>query len=92
MILNRNNNHTNKISVLNLVKNEVLHNILGIFCKKLKIQDGRRKPWIYANNPIKGEKVYHVIAVWSCDQCSHYVTLNTESPLIPHPLLWGRDK
>ena len=38
------------------------------------------------------EKVYHVIAVWSCDQCSDHVTLNTEFPRIPHPLLWGRHK
>ena len=34
----------------------------------------------------------HVIAVWSCDQCSDHVTLNTESPGNPHPLLWGRHK
>ena len=38
------------------------------------------------------EKVYHVIAVWSCDQCSDHVTLNKESPRISHPLLWGRHK
>ena len=44
MTLNRKNNHANGISVLELVKNEVLHKIVGIFCQKLKIQDGRRKP------------------------------------------------
>ena len=44
MTLNRKNNHANGISVLKLDKNEVLHKILGIFCQKLKIQDGRRKP------------------------------------------------
>ena len=44
MTLNRKNNHTNRISVLKLVKNEVLNKILGTFCEKLKIQDGRRKP------------------------------------------------
>ena len=36
--------------------------------------------------------MYHVIAVWSCDQRSDHVTLNMESPRIPHPLLWGRHK
>ena len=44
MTLNRKNNHTNGISVLKLVENEVLHKILGIFCQKVKIQDGRQKP------------------------------------------------
>ena len=37
------------------------------------------------------EKVYHVI-VWSYDQCSDHVTLDTEPPRIPHPLLWDRHK
>ena len=91
MTLNRKNNNANVISVHKLVKKEVSHKILGIFCQKLKNQDGRRKSWIYANKLIK-EKVYHVIAVWSCDQCSDHVTLNTESPWISHPLLWGRQK
>ena len=46
MTLNNKNNHANEISVglLKLVKNEVLHKIVGIFSQKLKIQDGRRKP------------------------------------------------
>ena len=44
MTLNRKNKHANGISVFNLVKNEVLHTILGIFCQKLQIQNGRRKP------------------------------------------------
>ena len=39
------------MSVLKLAKNEVLHTILGLFCKKVKIQDGRRRPFgIYAKN------------------------------------------
>ena len=56
MTLNSKNNHANEISVLKLVKNEVLHKIVGIFCQKLKIQDGRRKPCIYANKHIKEGK------------------------------------
>ena len=40
MILNRKNNHANGISVLKLVKNEVLHKILGIFYQKIKMADG----------------------------------------------------
>ena len=44
MTLNRKNNHANGISVFKLVKNEVSHTILGIFCQKLKIQDGQREP------------------------------------------------
>ena len=54
MTLNRENNHTNGISVLKLVKNEVLLKILGIFCQKIQIQDGRQKPCNYANKHIKG--------------------------------------
>ena len=54
MTLNRKNNHTNAISVFKLVENEVLHEILGLFCQKLKIQYGRRQPfWIYANKHMK---------------------------------------
>ena len=34
----------------------------------------------------------HVIAVRSCDQCCDHVTLDTQSPGIPHPLLRGRHK
>ena len=74
MTLNNKNNHANGISVLKLVKNEVLHKIVGIFCQKLKIQDGRRKPWIYANKHIKEGKGVsrdrHMIMwlmQWSCD-------------------------
>ena len=37
-------NHSNKISVFKLVKNEVLDNILGLFFQKLKIQDNQRQP------------------------------------------------
>ena len=56
MTLNRKNYHTNGISVFKLVKNEVLHEILGFFCQKLKIQYGRRQPfWIYANKYMKGK-------------------------------------
>ena len=48
--LKRKNNHSNVISVPKLVKNEVLHQILRLLFKKLKIQDGRRRQfWIYAN-------------------------------------------
>ena len=44
MTLNSKNNHANEISVRKLVKNEVLHKIVGILYQKLKIQDGRQKP------------------------------------------------
>ena len=44
MILNRKNNHTNGISVSKLVKNEILHEILGLLRQKIKIQDGIRQP------------------------------------------------
>ena len=37
----RKNNHSNEFSVFKLVKNKVLHKILGLSCEKLKIQDGR---------------------------------------------------
>ena len=74
MALNRKNKHANGISVLKLVKNEVLQIIIGIFCQKFKIQDGRRKPWIYANKHIKeGKSVSRDRCVimwpmkWSCD-------------------------
>ena len=40
MTLKRKNNHFSAISVPKLVKNEVLHQILGLLFKKLKIQDG----------------------------------------------------
>ena len=54
MTLNRKNNHTDGISVFKLVKKEVLHEILGFFCQKLKIRYGRRQPfWIYANKHMK---------------------------------------
>ena len=41
MTLNRKNNYSTKFSVFKLVKNEILHKILGLFCQKLKIQDDR---------------------------------------------------
>ena len=45
MTLKRKNKHSNVISVPKLVKNEVLHQILRLLFKKLKIQDGRRRPF-----------------------------------------------
>ena len=51
---NRKNNHTKEICVFKLVKNEVLHRILGLICQKFTIQDGRRQPfWIFENKHIK---------------------------------------
>ena len=41
MTLKRKNNHSTEFSVFKLVKNGILHKILGLFCQKLKIQDGR---------------------------------------------------
>ena len=40
MTLTLKNNHTSGISAFKLVKNEVLHNILGLFCQELKFQEG----------------------------------------------------
>ena len=43
--LNRKINHTNQIGVFKLFKNEVLHEILGLLCQNIKIQDlGGRQP------------------------------------------------
>ena len=39
--LKRKNNHSTEFSVFKLVENVILHKILGLFCQKLKIQDGR---------------------------------------------------
>ena len=53
MTLKRKNNHSIVISVPKLVKNEVLHQTLRLLFKKLKIQDGRQRPfWIYTNTKI----------------------------------------
>ena len=41
MTIKRKNNHSTEFSVFKLVENEILHKILGLFCQKLKIQDGR---------------------------------------------------
>ena len=41
MTLKRKNNHSTEFSVFKLVENEILHKILGLFCQKFKIQDGR---------------------------------------------------
>ena len=41
--LDHKKNHSNEISVFKLVKNKLLHNILGLFLKKLKIQDNQRQ-------------------------------------------------
>ena len=41
MTLKRKNNHSTEFSVFKLVENEILHKILGPFCQKFKIQDGR---------------------------------------------------
>ena len=43
--LKRKNNYSNVISVPKLVEKEVLHQILGLLYKKLKIQDDRRRPF-----------------------------------------------
>ena len=63
MTLNSKNNHANEISVHKLVKNEVLHEIVGIFCQKLKIKmvDGSHE--FMQISISRREKVYHVIAV-----------------------------
>ena len=41
MTLKRKNNHSTEFSVFKLVENEILHQLPGLFCQKLKIQDGR---------------------------------------------------
>ena len=40
MTLRCNNNHSTEFSVFKLVKNKILHWIIGLFWQKLKIQDG----------------------------------------------------
>ena len=56
MTLNHENNHTSGISAFKLVKNEVLHKILWLFCQKLKIQYGRLQSfWFNANKHMKEE-------------------------------------
>ena len=40
MTLKRKNNHSTEFSVFKLVENVIFHKILGLFCQKLKIQDG----------------------------------------------------
>ena len=41
MTLKRKNNHSIESNVFNLVENEILHKIIGLFCQNLKNQDGR---------------------------------------------------
>ena len=41
MTLKRKYNHSTEFNVFNLVENEILHKIIGLFCQKLKMQDGR---------------------------------------------------
>ena len=41
MPLKRKNNHSTEFSVFKLFENEILHKIIGLFCQKFKIQDGR---------------------------------------------------
>ena len=41
MTLKRKNTHSTEFSVFKLVENEILHKIIGLFCQKVKIQDGR---------------------------------------------------
>ena len=41
MTLKRKNNHSTEFNVFKLVENVILHKILGLFCLKLKVQDGR---------------------------------------------------
>ena len=40
MTFKRKNNDSTEFSVLKLVENEILHKIPGLFCQKLKNQDG----------------------------------------------------
>ena len=83
MTLKRKNNHSTEFDVFKLVENEILHKILGLFCQKLKIQDGRRKPWVYANNHIKEGKIVlrdRCVIMWpmqwSCD-AKHGIPANS---------------
>ena len=41
MTFTRKNNHSTEFSIFKLVENKILHMILGLFCQKLAIQDGR---------------------------------------------------
>ena len=41
MTLKRKNNYSTEFSVFKSVEKDILHKIRGLFCQKLKIQDGR---------------------------------------------------
>ena len=41
MTLKRKNNYSTEFNVFKLVENVILQKILGLFCQKLKIQNGR---------------------------------------------------
>ena len=54
MTLNCKHNYTNGISIFELVKNQVLHEIVGLLYQNIKIQDGRRLPsWFLPLDDLK---------------------------------------
>ena len=92
MTLNSKNNHTNRICVFKLVKNNVLHEILGLFCQKLKIQYARRMQfWIYANKHMKEKNeaspLHQILFyIWWMTCVQNFITL---SGFKLSNVLWG---
>ena len=71
MTLKRENNIFNVINVPKLVDNKVLHYILGLLCRKLQIQVGRRRPfWILAAILDSGVGIKNIhIKIWYSYDC-----------------------
>ena len=77
MTLNRKNNHTNGISVFKLVKNEILHEILGLLWQNIKIQDG-----IGSHLVLTPTWHWIIKMTWNVS--------GFRPPLCPHRLSWAR--
>ena len=59
----RKNNHTNGISVFELVEIEVLHEILGLLWQKMKFQNGRWVPSCFDPEMTLNHKNYHTSGI-----------------------------
>ena len=95
MTFNRKNNHFNVISVFKLIKNVELYEFLGLFCQKLTIQNGRRRPfWIDANKNMKEKNKASPLHMLD-DMCAQFQDYFQISPQIPQLeiyaiVLWQR--
>ena len=67
MTLKRKNNHSKEIIVFRLIKNEVLHKILGFFGKKFKMADENhlgfdlKMNWNHKNSHTNGISVFKLV-------------------------------